>query len=101
MLKSLLIHRRAAPKVPTDIIFTPSSLDLDPGESGTVAAQVIDQNGNPMNPTTIVLASTAAAIQAAMPGATVTANGANLTIVAPTAGPASDVDVNPKIETIP
>lgn len=100
MIKSLLLIQRAAPKVATSMTLTPPSLDLDPGESGTVVAQVFDQHGGVMNPT-VVLPITAANIKAAIPGATVTINGASLTVVAPAIGPVNDVNTQADVVATP
>lgn len=90
MIKNLVIKQRAAAKVLTSVVFTPPSLDLDPGEAGTVTAAGVDQFGAAM-PVTVQSVSVPV-------GFVVSKNGAVFTIVAPAVGPAADQDITAQVD---
>jgi len=76
------VNRRKHPSVLSSVVFTPPSLDLDPGESGSVVVSGLDTLGRPV----------AVVVQAvvAPPGLTVSRAENRLTIVADAIGPAVD-----------
>ena len=86
------VRRKKQPNVLARVVFTPPSLDLDPGQSGTVTVSGVDAVDRPVA-VTVQSASAPA-------GLTVARSGNTITVTATSPGPLEDQSLDVTVEAV-